>query len=738
MNAGKVRRRAPASASAAILLLSAARLAGDAWIVPGAASTKGLNETTFVSSLILVNPGAQDRTVSLALIPGLGAPRPPDRTYTVVAGTTLTLQNVLYAAWSLEGTGALRVTADGPIAVFARVSNLPNVVSIRDLSFSSALPVIPEGSLLEPGSVGHSAWIAQSADTGGGQRTNVAVAFPDEGGGAAAVGLFDGKGSALATFNLEASQPAFLQKSIGSLLPLASAAARISVTALRGRACAYTATVDNVTGDVTVFPAEIAPSGPTAAIGNGVVLAAGVGGKVWETEVHFFNPGTRDVTGNAIFLGQPEATIDLFSVPAGATIAIRDVVGSRFHVPPPVAGAVLWNADGPLVIQTRTSAPSSGLWVGGTAGGGQRAVPLSAFQTANEPPRDLGDLPTGEPFARTNLLLVGGLSGCELTIEAADVAGRSLGMARRSLAPLGFAELPLSSLLTIPQPDRFRIRVRVDSGDVDAQAAVVDGITNDPIFYEAFAQPSRAEPGSPLPAGIWGRVDGLEGLKADATTITVERWCRKGAFPQARLDAEGKFAVGGLYTISLGPTAAFSAVLRGQVKDDTVTIAVFTADDDRPIDSAGIFHFGRPYSVPTDPCPIEYARTESSGRRTAPRPLAPRPSNGPGLLGTWGGDHLNLTIGMSGGVLEYDCAHGTIDVPFATDAGGRFNLAGTHTAESPGPVRDDKPPVAQPALYSGSTDGATMTLTVTVPETGQVLGPYTLTRGVAARILKCL
>ena len=146
-------------------------------------------------------------------------------------------------------------------------------------------------------------------------------------------------------------------------------------------------------------------------------------------------------------------------------------------------------------------------------------------------------------------------------------------------------------------------------------------------------------------------------------------------------------------------------------------------------------------TTPTGPAP-EMNRAASASASTAaarmpPRALAPRPAEGPGLVGTWGGDHVNLTIGMSGGVLEYDCAHGTIDAAFATDSEGRFDLVGTHVPEHPGPI-EDKPPIVHPARYSGSTDGTTLTLTVTLSDTGEVLGPYRLTRSTAARIVKCL
>jgi hypothetical protein len=127
----------------------------------------------------------------------------------------------------------------------------------------------------------------------------------------------------------------------------------------------------------------------------------------------------------------------------------------------------------------------------------------------------------------------------------------------------------------------------------------------------------------------------------------------------------------------------------------------------------------------------------ASASRPSPRSLAPRVSPNLGPIGTWGGEHVNLTIGQASALIEYDCAHGSIDQPFAANAQGQFDVAGTHFPESGGPVRD-VPPAAHPARYTGTTDGKTMTLMVTLTDTGQVLGPFTLTLGLAGHIVKCL
>jgi hypothetical protein len=108
------------------------------------------------------------------------------------------------------------------------------------------------------------------------------------------------------------------------------------------------------------------------------------------------------------------------------------------------------------------------------------------------------------------------------------------------------------------------------------------------------------------------------------------------------------------------------------------------------------------------------------------------------MIGTWGGEHVRITIGATSAILVYDCAHGTIDQAFVVDPAGRFDLVGTHVPESPGPVREDKPPVAHPARYAGSTDGKTLTFSITLTDSGQSFGPFTLSLGAPGRLFKCL
>ena len=107
-------------------------------------------------------------------------------------------------------------------------------------------------------------------------------------------------------------------------------------------------------------------------------------------------------------------------------------------------------------------------------------------------------------------------------------------------------------------------------------------------------------------------------------------------------------------------------------------------------------------------------------------------------VGTWGGTSIRLDVTTQGATIEYDCAHGTIDEPLTTDRDGRFTAAGTHVREHGGPIRQDEQSDRHPARYQGRLTGDSLRLTVTLTDSLQDIGTFTLTRGATGRVLKCL
>ena len=109
-----------------------------------------------------------------------------------------------------------------------------------------------------------------------------------------------------------------------------------------------------------------------------------------------------------------------------------------------------------------------------------------------------------------------------------------------------------------------------------------------------------------------------------------------------------------------------------------------------------------------------------------------RVSNGP-----WGATHIRIEVGQRSATIDYDCANGTIDGPLTFDSKGRFTWRGTHHREGPGPTRADHEFNSRPAIYTGSIKGDTMTLTVKLTGTNEILNTFTLKRGSAGRVFKC-
>ena len=103
--------------------------------------------------------------------------------------------------------------------------------------------------------------------------------------------------------------------------------------------------------------------------------------------------------------------------------------------------------------------------------------------------------------------------------------------------------------------------------------------------------------------------------------------------------------------------------------------------------------------------------------------------------GLWGGQHISMKVGAKSATIEYDCANGVIDGPLRVDADGRFKLRGTHRMEHGGPIRADESPKGQPATYTGSIKGNTMTLTLKFDDAEAET--FTLEKGKEGELFKC-
>ena len=103
--------------------------------------------------------------------------------------------------------------------------------------------------------------------------------------------------------------------------------------------------------------------------------------------------------------------------------------------------------------------------------------------------------------------------------------------------------------------------------------------------------------------------------------------------------------------------------------------------------------------------------------------------------GVWGGQHININVGENSATIEYDCASGVIDGPLNIDGEGKFKLRGTHSRERGGPLRSDDNPNREPASYTGTIKGSTMTLKLKLSESDEET--FTLEKGRPGDLFKC-
>ena len=170
----------------------------------------------------------------------------------------------------------------------------------------------------------------------------------------------------------------------------------------------------------------------------------------------------------------------------------------------------------------------------------------------------------------------------------------------------------------------------------------------------------------------------------------------------------------------------FLLVLTGPL---AVVLACFDRSPTSP-EKAGITALGKGVGVPA-------ARTDRGSRSTrvvSPRGEVLAPS-------VWGSDKASLLVKGASATVEIfslalpprGCFGSYGDIAQAIP-NGRFSLPGTYTQLTgvyPGKIE-------YPAQFSGFVEGTTMTLTITVPELPQVLGPFVLTNGVTNTWGPCL
>ncbi|MEO8584603.1 MAG: hypothetical protein ABI584_00430 [Acidobacteriota bacterium] len=512
-------------------------------LIPGTVNAGGLNGTRFVSDLALTNPSPLPVTATLTLIPANGT---SFAFATLNPGETIVYRNVLDSLWGAQGAGATQVIGTGPLLVRARTYN-----TAASGTYGVALPVYAYERLLAPGDTADSLWISQSADGASGYRTNIAVVFPDDGGGSASVSVYDADGNLAGTQLFNLSEPGFQQFSVASFAG-AVPAGRAQIQVMGGSAAGYAVVVDNVTGDSSLFAFEDLPVSAQDVLVNGVARANGRNNTFFRTDARLYNQGSADATVSVAFHANqnanPTPLTRTFTVPAGKIRDVVDVLDSLLGLPVGSAGALRFTSADPVAILCRTSNVDPAGLKPGTFGAQQKPTPLLSFLMS----ADAGAVVTGirqNATFRTNVGFAAGADGAGYTLTLKSASGAPVATAAGSLGPFGWTQPNVADLFPgTTVPEDATLLVQVGSGSVDVFDSSIDNASGDPVVTPIMALPADVPSAATIgPAGGSVRSsDGRLTLKVPAGALATPA---DVSFEAAASDAPNGIGPGYLLTV---------------------------------------------------------------------------------------------------------------------------------------------------------------------------------------------
>jgi len=454
------------------------------YLVPAAAHTEGANDTTWVTDLVLVNPGLETAQASLFVHRrDTDNSQPEQLGYTIAPGQTLELLDVLATEASFEGAAALRIESDSQLIIASRTYN-----DTPEGAFGQLIRGFPAARAFGEEVVGHLLMLEESA----GFRTNLGLASLSDGQIILTVEVFTSSGESLSS--LHHTLPPYGYVQVDRFLrgytsgKIEGARAEVRVVTPGGRAMAYASIVDNATGDPTYMDARLNTYAKEIAFPAAARLP-GAEETFWVTDLTLHNARSQDVTAHLHL--QPrkgEATQPAMahvSVPAGQSLLVRDALGALFSATG-AAALTVTGTDGLMAVsRTYNSSPAGTL--------GQFIPGMDVTGDSVLRPGDVGHLVQLEQMAgegrRTNLGLVN-LRSAPATVELSffDGEGGLLGTVTQELAASAYVQLD-KVLLEVGASEilnaRAEVRLLTPGSRVLAYASSVDNRTGDPVFQGA-------------------------------------------------------------------------------------------------------------------------------------------------------------------------------------------------------------------------------------------------------------
>jgi hypothetical protein len=218
-------------------------------VVPAGARGAGQADSTWLTDLFIMNPGSATVNVTLYwMVRNQANPEPASETFTILAGETLVLEDVILSTFGEESAGgAFRVVADGDVVVNTRIFNRKGTVT-----FGQGFEGVPVAAAVTAGDSTDVVGLAHNDSF----RTNLVLMDASGSGSSVDLSVRDTSGTELAsaTYDLGAWEPRLFPVTfIDAGLTFDNATLHAEVTS--GAAVVVASKVDNDpdTGDPTTL-----------------------------------------------------------------------------------------------------------------------------------------------------------------------------------------------------------------------------------------------------------------------------------------------------------------------------------------------------------------------------------------------------------------------------------------------------------------------------------------------------
>jgi len=450
------------------------------YVVAAAAHAPGLEGTSWVTDLVLHNPGTADAQTFLWFMKasqdntaaeGVAIP--------VAAGASVAVDDLVSTLFGEENaTGAVLVGSDRPLRVTSR--------TYTHAAAGTFGQFIPGRAIGEAVTTGSSVWLVEltrSPDF----RTNLGVANPSAASVEVHVSLRRADGSEITTRDLTIPPFGSLQRTDIFGTDVYDAVAVVSSATPGAAYFPYASVVDNRTGD----PIMVAPIQPDDL--QVIAAAAHVSGlenTEWRTDLEVCNPLAGAVDLQVRLLASEQGNSDPPSVPvtlaAGTCSRFADVLQTVFSHQGTGALEVV-SAAGEVIASSRTFNTTDDGTFGQLVPGIPTAgvVPAGRVATVTQLTQDVDD----ETGFRTNLGFVN-RSPAAITVDVAfhSAGGDHLGDLAVELRPFEHRQLNrvFRQVTSAAVADgHVTVSTSTPGGSFVAYASVVDNTSGDPVYIPA-------------------------------------------------------------------------------------------------------------------------------------------------------------------------------------------------------------------------------------------------------------